>query len=356
MSTAWGMIGMAECAKIGGLPCEAAYKPLKRCVELDPDHAVAHSCLATCCSTCARTYPAPRSTSKRRSGSTRSLRPLTSLSPASSRDETTWTRPSARCSSTSAYRATPTAAASTCRRASRRRRPAAARRSPTRKLRRSPPPRRARAAAARDFVRLSRARIARRPKPPARTTAQARFNEGEAFFKQKRWDEALAAFRAAVEKDPEMSEAWYEIGMAEIMKNGKQPCVAAYGPLMRCLELNPNHADAHCSLGSVLLDVRKDLPRAEEHFRAAIELDPKLADAHHGLAGASRDEATWTRPSARCTSAYRATPTAAASTRRRPSREEEGRRPRGEARRGSSGAVPPLPVAPAPRLRATSCG
>ena len=122
-------------------------------------------------------------------------------------------------------------------------------------------------------------------KPPVRTTAQARFNEGEAFFKQKRWDEALAAFRAAVEKDPEMSEAWYEIGMAEIMKNGKQPCVAAYGPLMRCLELNPNHAGAHCGLGNYLHRVCKDDARAEEHLQTAIRLDPNIAPAHFGLAG-----------------------------------------------------------------------
>ena len=127
-------------------------------------------------------------------------------------------------------------------------------------------------------------RIARRPKPPARTTAQARFDEGQAFVEQKKWDEALAAYRAAVEEDPEMSEAWYEIGMAEIMKNGKQPCVAAYGPLMRCLELNPNHAGAHCGLGNYLHRVCRDDARAEEHLRASIELNPKLAPAHQGLA------------------------------------------------------------------------
>ena len=46
-----------------------------------------------------------------------------------------------------------------------------------------------------------------------------------------------------------MSAAWFRIGMAEMMKNGRQPCDAAYGPLMRCLELNPNHAGAHCGLG-----------------------------------------------------------------------------------------------------------
>ena len=43
----------------------------------------------------------------------------------------------------------------------------------------------------------------------ARRAARARFGGGGAFFAQGKYDEALAAFRAAVEKDPEMSEAWY---------------------------------------------------------------------------------------------------------------------------------------------------
>ena len=101
---------------------------------------------------------------------------------------------------------------------------------------------------------------------------------------QRKFDEAVAAYRAAVEKDPEMSEAWGGIGMAEMMKNGNRPCEAAYGPLKRCLELNPDHAYAHCHLGNLLLHVRKDYARAEEHLRASIELNPKLAPAHQGLA------------------------------------------------------------------------
>ena len=122
-------------------------------------------------------------------------------------------------------------------------------------------------------------------RPSARTTAQARYDEGEALRKQGKWDEAMTAYRAAVEKDPEMSAAWFRIGMAEMMKNGRQPCDAAYGPLMRCLELNPNHAGAHCGLGNYLHRVCKDDARAEEHLQTAIRLDPNIAPAHFGLAG-----------------------------------------------------------------------
>ena len=54
-------------------------------------------------------------------------------------------------------------------------------------------------------------------------------DEGGAFFEQAKFDEALAAYRAAVEKDPEMSAAWFRIGVVEMAKNGKQPCEAAAG-------------------------------------------------------------------------------------------------------------------------------
>ena len=116
----------------------------------------------------------------------------------------------------------------------------------------------------------------------ARTTVQARLDEGQAFFGQKKWDEALAAHRAAVEKDPEMSVAWYGIGAAEVAKNGV--CEAAHDPLKRCVELDPDNAGAHYGLGRVLLYVREDDVRAEEHFRAATRLDPNFAPAHSGLA------------------------------------------------------------------------
>ena len=106
-------------------------------------------------------------------------------------------------------------------------------------------------------------------------------------MKQEKLDKALAAYRAAVEKDPEMSAAWFAIGMAETTKNNGQPCEAAYGPFKRCIEIDPNNDQAHCFLGAVLLRVRGDNARAEEHFRASILLDPKSAaaeSAHQGLA------------------------------------------------------------------------
>ena len=57
-------------------------------------------------------------------------------------------------------------------------------------------------------------------------------------MKQRKWDEALAAFRAAAAKDPEMSAAWFAIGVAEGQSSGKstEAEIEAYE---RCIELDP---------------------------------------------------------------------------------------------------------------------
>ena len=70
--------------------------------------------------------------------------------------------------------------------------------------------------------------------------AEALATRADEFTKLKKWDEALAAYRAAVEKDPEMSAAWYMIGAAEVAKNSAVPCEAAHDPFKRCVELDPN--------------------------------------------------------------------------------------------------------------------
>ena len=102
--------------------------------------------------------------------------------------------------------------------------------------------------------------------PAARATAQARYDEGEAFFKRGKHDEALAAFRAAVEKDPEMSKAWFMIGVAEVKKNGGESCEAAHDPLKRAVELDPDDAGAHCCLGGVLACISRKWPGLLTHW------------------------------------------------------------------------------------------
>ena len=113
--------------------------------------------------------------------------------------------------------------------------------------------------------------------------AGARFNEGVAFSEQKNWPEALKAFHAAAEILPGFSKAWFNIGVTERDMNGGVCCEAEYAPLMRCIKLDPNNAEAHYNLGHVQWRVLKKDPEAEESFRETIRLEPKHAKAHNNL-------------------------------------------------------------------------
>ena len=155
-----------------------------------------------------------------------------------------------------------------------------------------------------------------------------------------------------------MSAAWYRIGVAKTAKNGEVACEAAYKPFKRCVDLDPNHARAHYYLGGVLLDVREDYARAEEHLRAAIRLDPNFA-AHRSLAavlekrgdldGAIRAMLEYVRVSGDPDGNGKAH---AAALLEKKKNGGSAAKPDAEAQ----ARFPPPLVALAPRLRATSCG
>ena len=75
--------------------------------------------------------------------------------------------------------------------------------------------------------------------------AAAHFAKGQALYKRREWPEAREAFRAAVEADPMMSQAWLGISDVECHMNGGRPCEACREPLMRCIAFDPNNASAH---------------------------------------------------------------------------------------------------------------
>ena len=63
--------------------------------------------------------------------------------------------------------------------------------------------------------------------------AAAHFAKGHALCERREWLEAREAFRAAVEADPMMSQAWHWISDVEYEMNGGSCCEAQHEPLMR---------------------------------------------------------------------------------------------------------------------------
>jgi tetratricopeptide (TPR) repeat protein len=93
-------------------------------------------------------------------------------------------------------------------------------------------------------------------------------------------------FQQAVDTDPTYAAAYS--GLADcnsgLMWHGfKSPAEAlpkAYAAARKAVEIDPQSAEAHASLGLVLSH-RWDWAGAEAEFRRALELDPQYANAHH---------------------------------------------------------------------------
>jgi len=106
------------------------------------------------------------------------------------------------------------------------------------------------------------------------------FNRGCEYGEQRRWDEAVAEYRAAIEITPVPYHAYLNLGNAycELGDFGE---AAAY--LREAVRRKPDLAVAHYNLGNALVKMGR-WAEAVQVYRAAIMLDPTLATAHYNLA------------------------------------------------------------------------
>lgn len=94
-------------------------------------------------------------------------------------------------------------------------------------------------------------------------------------------------FELALRKDPNFPLAYAGLADAYGLLNDygfEAPRIAvakSRAAVERALELDPNLAEAHASLASLLASNDWDWRGAEKHFRRAIELNPGFANAHH---------------------------------------------------------------------------
>ena len=118
----------------------------------------------------------------------------------------------------------------------------------------------------------------------------------------KEFEKAVVFFKQAIEKDPNYALAYS--GLADTYS-----LIPAYGDFrpkdympqakqaaLKALELDPNLAEAHASLGEAIFYYEYDWAGAEKAFKRAIELNPKYATAHQWYAellsgGGRHDEA-----------------------------------------------------------------
>jgi predicted O-linked N-acetylglucosamine transferase (SPINDLY family) len=109
--------------------------------------------------------------------------------------------------------------------------------------------------------------------------ADARNRGGMARHAEGRLDEAIAAYRAAIQANPEFAEAYSNLGVALKAKGELEQAEASYA---RAIALYPEFAAAHVNLG-VVLHAQGQAAKAIASFERALALDPGHPAAHSNL-------------------------------------------------------------------------
>lgn len=130
------------------------------------------------------------------------------------------------------------------------------------------------------------AEAATRPAPKPDADRNARFQklmqESVDHLRARRWRQGATVLAAAIELDPQSSDAVCNLGVAFYYLGDPQRATVCY---LKALELNPKMASSHSNLGQALLALGRNT-EAAAHLIKAVELDPKLTDAWVNLGAA----------------------------------------------------------------------
>jgi tetratricopeptide (TPR) repeat protein len=119
------------------------------------------------------------------------------------------------------------------------------------------------------------------PDDPGPRSAFAWFEEGCMLDAQTgKANEAVAAYRRAVELAPDFADAWCNLGTVHFHRGERPEARACYE---RALEADPDHLEANFNLAN-LLDDEGRREAALHHYKNAVRVDPAFADARLNLA------------------------------------------------------------------------
>lgn len=115
------------------------------------------------------------------------------------------------------------------------------------------------------------------------TDAYKLYVSGRYEWNKRDWGgmvEAQRLFRNAIEKDPSFALAY--VGLADTTATSGS--AEAFAAAEKALELDPNLAEAHASMGFLLMFHKWDWDAAENEFKRSIELNPGYASAYQWYA------------------------------------------------------------------------
>ncbi|MGE5655405.1 MAG: tetratricopeptide repeat protein [Actinomycetota bacterium] len=101
----------------------------------------------------------------------------------------------------------------------------------------------------------------------------------EELQKQGKLEEAIAAYRQAIEINPNYHGTFHNLGDIYQQKGKLEEAVTSY---RKAIELKPDYAWSHHNLGDALLRQEK-LEEAAAAYRKALDIDPNFAWAHYNL-------------------------------------------------------------------------
>jgi len=126
--------------------------------------------------------------------------------------------------------------------------------------------------------------------PTTNTEAYRLYLQGRYAWYQRTFEgvrKSLDLFQQSVALDPEFALAWtgvadaYVVGWANYIGIPQAEAYArGKAAAQRAVELAPDLAEAHASLGTILFEHDWDWDGAEREFRRALELNPGYASAH----------------------------------------------------------------------------
>ncbi len=122
----------------------------------------------------------------------------------------------------------------------------------------------------------------------AENNSKALFDMGNDYYKSGQFDKAIAAFKKAIEKNPNSDEAYANLGATYYAMEDLDSAEKAY---LKAIEISPDDADSIYNLGAIYLqqailskppDTDK-LKLAQNKIEAAIQLSPDKAQPYYGL-------------------------------------------------------------------------
>jgi tetratricopeptide (TPR) repeat protein len=129
-------------------------------------------------------------------------------------------------------------------------------------------------------------------------------NRALALMHAGRYDEAEAAFREAIARDP---RGTHFANLARFYAL-RQRYAEAEAAFRRALAATPDHAEHHALRGEMLIQARRDPAAARREFEQALRYEPRLFTAREGLRACDRVERAAAASQAAAASAPASTP------------------------------------------------